>query len=597
MTSTTRWIAALRASAVPLLLTAALSACDGSGGASGPTVTLDASATAIDLGASSTLTWSSEGATACTASGGWTGARATSGTEAVTPAAAGGTVYTLTCTGAEGSGSDAVTITATAVAGASGSVSGRVLNTVDGAPISGATVRVGGLTAISGDDGSFLIANVPAGARQTVEVEAAGFEDSFRIASVVGGEEVAVSVQAVPVGTSDVIDPSAGGDVTLPGSTAQVSFPANAIDATGPVTVTLTDVNPGSSAGNMPGDYTTVVGDSEELIESFGAIAVRLRDAGGADVDLRTGSTATLRIPLSSRNTSPPPTVPLWFYDETAGRWVQEGTATLVVAGADSYYEGTVAHFTTWNADVLYDSVNITGCVSDGQNAVSGVSVTGTGIDYTGTSSARSGSNGQFTIRARPNSNLTLSGVVGDSTTSTLAVQTGGTDIDLTANCLQVALATEAISIRLSWGATPNDLDSRIYLPEGGEVSYEDEGSLSAAPFVSLDVDDVDSFGPEVITIARPKVGTYRYYVNNYDEFPVPGITASPARVELTANNQLRVFTPPAGEGVNSLNWTVFDLNVAADCTVTVVPSTTPWTSAFPDLPAAPNPDAAFCTR
>jgi uncharacterized repeat protein (TIGR03803 family) len=70
--------------------------------AAAPTVTLAASPGSVTLGQSTTLTWSSTNATACTASGAWTGNEATSGTSQITPAATGTSTYTLTCTGAGG---------------------------------------------------------------------------------------------------------------------------------------------------------------------------------------------------------------------------------------------------------------------------------------------------------------------------------------------------------------------------------------------------------------------------------------------------------------------------------------------------------------
>ena len=76
-----------------------------------PTVSLAAAPTSLTLGAATTLTWSSTNATACTASGGWTGSRATSGSEANTPAAAGTSSYTLTCTGPGGSANATATVT------------------------------------------------------------------------------------------------------------------------------------------------------------------------------------------------------------------------------------------------------------------------------------------------------------------------------------------------------------------------------------------------------------------------------------------------------------------------------------------------------
>src|SRR5512139_1435906 len=46
-----------------------------------PTVTLSSSATSVTTGQSATLTWSSTNATACTASGAWSGSMTLAGTE------------------------------------------------------------------------------------------------------------------------------------------------------------------------------------------------------------------------------------------------------------------------------------------------------------------------------------------------------------------------------------------------------------------------------------------------------------------------------------------------------------------------------------
>lgn len=79
-----------------------------------PTVTLSSSATTVSEGGTVTLTWSSQNATSCTASGGtgWTGSESTSGSLAVSVAST--ETLTLSCTGPGGSATDSVKITATA---------------------------------------------------------------------------------------------------------------------------------------------------------------------------------------------------------------------------------------------------------------------------------------------------------------------------------------------------------------------------------------------------------------------------------------------------------------------------------------------------
>jgi len=66
-----------------------------------PTLTL--ASTAISLGGSTTLSWTSVAATACTASGDWSGAQNPTGSVTLTPGAAGVTNYTLSCTNSTGS--------------------------------------------------------------------------------------------------------------------------------------------------------------------------------------------------------------------------------------------------------------------------------------------------------------------------------------------------------------------------------------------------------------------------------------------------------------------------------------------------------------
>lgn len=66
-----------------------------------PTVSLNAADAVVGSGRSTTLTWTSQNATSCTASGGWSGSRAVSGSASVGPINQ-STTYSLTCTGAGG---------------------------------------------------------------------------------------------------------------------------------------------------------------------------------------------------------------------------------------------------------------------------------------------------------------------------------------------------------------------------------------------------------------------------------------------------------------------------------------------------------------
>jgi hypothetical protein len=105
-------------------------AVTGSTSAPPPTLTLSASPASLASGQSSVLTWTSTGATACTASGGWTGAKATAGSATVGPLSQ-STSYTLSCSGAGGMVQKSVSITVGAPsssAGLSGSVDSSLID-------------------------------------------------------------------------------------------------------------------------------------------------------------------------------------------------------------------------------------------------------------------------------------------------------------------------------------------------------------------------------------------------------------------------------------------------------------------------------------
>lgn len=89
-----------------------------------PSVTLSASATSVAAGQPVQLTWSSQNATSCAASGatGWNGSEPQSGTAGVTITAS--VTLTLTCSGAGGSASQSVSVAATGTPPASGSGGG-----------------------------------------------------------------------------------------------------------------------------------------------------------------------------------------------------------------------------------------------------------------------------------------------------------------------------------------------------------------------------------------------------------------------------------------------------------------------------------------
>ena len=91
-----------------------------------PVVNLTSSATQVASGGSATLSWTTQNATSCTASGGWSGSQPLSGSNVSTGALTADTTFTLSCTGAGGTTQQSVTIKIASSSGGGGGGGGRL---------------------------------------------------------------------------------------------------------------------------------------------------------------------------------------------------------------------------------------------------------------------------------------------------------------------------------------------------------------------------------------------------------------------------------------------------------------------------------------
>lgn len=337
----------------------------------------------------------------------------------------------------------------------------------------------------------------------------------------------------------------------------------------GEVTAQLTIIDPSLDINIMPGDMRTMANSQLVPIESFGAMNIVLEDESGANVNLGANQQAIVRIPVASSSISPPATIPLYYFDEQQGLWVEEGEATLTTLGGETYYVGQVTHFTTWNADRVYETVYINGCVIDSENvAISGAKMISTGRNYNGSSTAFTDANGDFTIPVKTNSTVLISGSQG-SQSRTLTQVVASDDITIE-DCIELSAATS--TVKLTWGQNPRDLDTHFYGPSNDTGStfhlYYSNKTVSVDDTTFyLDVDDTSSYGPEILTIpAFPLAGRYSYVVYRYSGSG--DILQSPTRVELNLESQIRIFSPPEGEVTR--NWHVFDFVVSDTGEITI---------------------------
>ena len=132
-------------------------------------------------------------------------------------------------------------------------------------------------------------------------------------------------------------------------------------------------------------------------------------------------------------------------------------------------------------------------------------------------------------------------------------------------------MSSGEIRIKLTWGATPSDLDAHLTgpAPDGTRfhlywIHAPNHGGVSPWPeYINLDLDDMSSDGPETITIAQQIPGVYRFSVHDYTNSLSSSSTAlsnsgAQVRVEKGENLIETFYVPSNQEGTL---WTVFEID------------------------------------
>jgi hypothetical protein len=222
-----------------------LAACGGGGGSSSTAantpstvtsaaanpviVSISANPTALIVGESTTLTWSSSNASACQASGAWNGALPTSGTQLVTPGAAGSFTYNLSCDGTANSTTVVASVPVTPAPTVSLSLSPTTVVTGQSSTLTwsttsaGACVASGAWAGNQGTSGSIVVTQAVAGT-YTYSLSCSGAGGSASGSVTLGatdrGSNVAlVFIDSGPAGANNIINvPFVSVSVCRPGT-------------------------------------------------------------------------------------------------------------------------------------------------------------------------------------------------------------------------------------------------------------------------------------------------------------------------------------------------------------------------------------------
>ena len=247
-------------------------------------------------------------------------------------------------------------------------VSGMVTNQ-QGTALSDATVWLGDNSTSTDENGFFSLSGYANSKGAILKVELAGYFTNYHSIQPFENETSRTRVQLMERIAPEQITASSGGSIDVNGG-GKVNFEANSfVDEdgtiyTGTVNIYTAYIDPTRPdlAQVMPGNLMALNTANElRLLESFGMINVEMEGEAGQALQINSPATIEVPVPASIRNNAPTE-IPLWYFDEESGLWIEEGVAQL----NNGIYTGQVSHFTFWNCDVPSNFIELSGDIEAG---------------------------------------------------------------------------------------------------------------------------------------------------------------------------------------------------------------------------------------
>lgn len=213
--------------------------------------------------------------------------------------------------------------------------------------------------------------------RCVVKFELREFFSVVRTSDIFDGEariDAVMMAQDSKEGVSEVSRFYNSQGTTIEVGGMKITVPANSMvyekdgrDFNGSVFASVYYLNPNSDrfAKEMPGgDMSGVTADGKSVIlVSYGMVEVTMKDSVGQKLQLREGAESTLTFPFPDGFTENQKydKIPLWYFDEEKGTWIEEGIATK----NGNSYVGNVKHFSWHNLDNPRTRATIRGRVTN----------------------------------------------------------------------------------------------------------------------------------------------------------------------------------------------------------------------------------------
>lgn len=237
---------------------------------------------------------------------------------------------------------------------------GQVVNE-SSQPMEGVEIKIGAITQFTDSDGLFYIRNAAVYEKFAyVTAKKSGFINGSRtVVPNLGETDIKITMLTATV--QSTIQSGASSNVSLANG-AKVVFDGNfktesGTAYSGNVKVIMHHLDPADETmfDKMPGSLMAQnSAGAQRILETYGMMNIELQDETGNKLQIVNPATIEMPISMDQLSTAPR-TIPLWYFDEIAGYWKEEGSATKL----GNKYIGTVNHFSWWNCDAPFPNITL----------------------------------------------------------------------------------------------------------------------------------------------------------------------------------------------------------------------------------------------
>ncbi len=318
-----------------------------------------------------------------------------------------------------------------------------------------------------------------------------------------------------------VVDPN-GNSLNIPPN-GLVDKDGNSVVGEVDVYITPLDLSNPKELDAFPGGFEGISmskNGERVMLESFALADVKVMQ-DGEELNINPAKANDTVLTLSLPDDTPLQVgeeVPLWYFDEEQGLWIESGRGIVIEDGGKKFYQASIPHLSWWNCDAPLEDKNcITGMVEDGNGyPLAGAMVRAVGVSYNGVTTGYTDTNGYFCLNVKRNSTFDIE-VYLPGGNFPVAVQ-GYTGVDSPASCETGGCIEILEPIIAEYNSCVHGyVKDANGNPVAGAVVRSSIGTVTetnSEGYYCLDVyvpQGEESFGVTVFVVSRPPVSVTVY--------------------------------------------------------------------------------------